>query len=1392
MTSSMKLILVILLAGIPRFSLQAADDTIVQANQLSEADRSIVLAEEARRAGRICDAIDHYEVALARLLAVNNLLQAAQVAFELGNEFSLFWQEDAARDYHELALAWRLLRAGPRELAASMIATAELCREEQPDRSLALLEAALRIDSDSDAFETEALGFGLMARRYLDHGDRPQAMLSAREALNVAVLSGDADLISALLKTSAFICWKGKDVREAIALIEAALGIGHSTDRLSFEVELLLILAEIRYDQKEFSKALVATEQAVAAARIIQPSILLAVSLGKLGDLYYREHDYERAMDHYQEALRLHQDNEFWPRITQILLAIGTIQEANLDFAKAIGSYTDAVTYAQLLHDRTEEITARYCLARIFAKTKDDRKAIEYYQAIIPLLDAHDAAALLITIHQKIAILHKDNFRFSEALAHLETAFSLSSRYALHEAETSTAKVLVEVYEAMAEEAHSAEDYQGASARYEQAYSHQKTLDKEPREVVYHLNRLGTECALAGDDERSMAYFTEANSKANETHDASLLAWVHRDWAFACAYLGDLEKALSHFQEALTLYRRLGKTDSICATMEWIGKINGQNGRRDLQFAYLEDALLLRSQQGNRDQVAILLNNLGILYTDLGRYDAALDRLARALIITRELGDAQRIATNHHNLGYTYSAMGLFDKALDHYATALDLKQKNNLSSADEIYSIGLVYLEMGEVAKAEQQLSRALMLYTENSDLPGQGRTLNAIASVHLSKNEFDEAAEALQREREIDLALGRTQPDDSSFLELAVARGDFQRALTLLDSIAPNIDRSHQDFRWLKTMEGITLLGLNRFEEASHALLEAVQLTEEVRSRSINTVGFLAGGQVGGRIRAYTALVEALAERWLLGQKTDALFARYGKNLAEAAFYFSELTKSRSLLETISAEALRTATFELPSQVKDRETELLDKVVAVDEQWSEMYKRGPKVFAHWTQRKQKATHELEQFILNLRRNFPEYALFRFPQPLRPSELVLKRHEVLIEYCLARQNVYAFTIHKGEVAKLVRLSTTKVDLEASVAQFVKPLQSPLTKEAYSAMQAHELYSSLMREPINLKQSNVDLIIVPDGILGVVPFEALIIEPASDDTEAVYVGDRWKVFYAQSAAIFSVNRVRKAVSAKHALCALGNPILSVHDPRYQQSEGFSPSLLDAAMTEVPGARDQSPAASTRRQWSESQFSAERKEQGYVPLPETELEVKAIVRLFGLESTPPTALLGENANETSLRYYLRETKQFIHFATHADLPGRIQGLKEPYLVLGQTSNKGVDDGYLTLSEVAGLRLDTELVTLSACLTGQGAVLAGEGVMNFARTFQQAGARNVLVTLWEISSQETVEFMTRFYAAIRDGHSMSDALLAARSDLRKTHAHPYYWAGFVLYGPGTGVP
>ena len=473
------------------------------------------------------------------------------------------------------------------------------------------------------------------------------------------------------------------------------------------------------------------------------------------------------------------------------------------------------------------------------------------------------------------------------------------------------------------------------------------------------------------------------------------------------------------------------------------------------------------------------------------------------------------------------------------------------------------------------------------------------------------------------------------------------------------------------------------------------------------------------------------------------------------------------------------------IPPQLRQEEQSLINQLSLIDSDWELAYKQGEHALKDLKERKRIFTDQFNSLVKKLRDSYPRYAALHYPSPLPPENLPLKDNEVLLEYSLGRRAGYLFVVRKGGVKRLIKLPVKGKVLKEKVRNFLEPINA-IDFKNFSVKQASELYQILLSEAFKDIKRGEKVIIVPDGILGLIPFEALVTKKGKGIKDSVYVGDRYIISYYQSATVLALQRTLKDVQAKRILFALGNPIYHKKDFRYTD---FKQGKTRAAVSPKDREKFAFRGLSTGKKWGKTGKDATRgRELLYPPLFETETEVREIAEIFNVKPNPPDVLLGVNASETSFLKSPLHDYRYIHFATHADSLGNVQGVQEPFILLGQVENDKKDDGFLTLSEVLGLNLDAEIVALSACITGRGEVIEGEGVANFARAFQHAGARSILVSLWEVASMQAVDYMKSYYRHIKAGKSRGEALRLARGELKKKNPNPFFWAVFILHGEG----
>ncbi|MBI3583090.1 MAG: CHAT domain-containing protein [Nitrospinae bacterium] len=494
------------------------------------------------------------------------------------------------------------------------------------------------------------------------------------------------------------------------------------------------------------------------------------------------------------------------------------------------------------------------------------------------------------------------------------------------------------------------------------------------------------------------------------------------------------------------------------------------------------------------------------------------------------------------------------------------------------------------------------------------------------------------------------------------------------------------------------------------------------------------------------------------------------------------------------MAESAKKSQRVELPEEIREKEQSILNQLSAIENQWDDAYKRGEDVLRRLKERKDGLNAELNNLITELRQKYPSYTALNYPKPIPPEELPLKDDEVLLEYAIGDDAGYLFVVDgsagsPGGVKRLIKIPLSREEIEAKVKVFIEPMNTKQI-ERFSVEKAKGLYDFLLADALKDVKDNEKMIIVPDGILGLLPFEALVIKEGKDYKDSLYVGDRYQISYYQSATVLALQRNLKERKTERPLFALGNPIYTKEDPRYLAWKESVRQAHDEKPLKVAGLDKYSfRGIAIKAKWGKTtEADTTGKDIEFPPLPETEIEVKEISKMMNVRPQPPDVLLSVMANETELRKTGLERYKYIHFATHASLPGMIQGLNEPFILLGQVENENKDDGFLTLSEVLDLRLNADMVVLSACVTGVGKEVEGEGVANFARAFQHAGAKSIVVSLWAVASDPAVEYMEKFYEYLKVGKGRSEAMRLARNEIKAKYPNPFYWAVFILHGEG----
>lgn len=824
---------------------------------------------------------------------------------------------------------------------------------------------------------------------------------------------------------------------------------------------------------------------------------------------------------------------------------------------------------------------------------------------------------------------------------------------------------------------------------------------------------------------------------------------------------GQYAQAGRYFDEAIAIQRRKRLDEDLAASLNRKGLNEFDLKRVDSALAAFDEALRIARRLDNRQLQANILNNLGVVQMQIGQYEQARSYYQQTLELARQLGRKGLLAVAANNLGQVYSALGQQEQALQLYQQSLQYNRTigDSANSAINLNNIAMVHYHARRYDEAIQLNREVLALRRRLGNQLDIAQSLTNLAACYLFKGDLVTAEQLLDERRRLQLRQSGVHLRNPGLTEVYLLTGRYHQAMELLQQDRPSAQLGEPVLAEYAMQTGRALMGLGRYDEATPQLLKAYILLEELRAAANDKSAFLTSGGAGGRYRTYRALTASVAEQALRGQVVSSEVRPYGTSNAEAAFYFAEATKARSLVERIAETGRHSvASAGLPEHVRQEEQHLREQLALLNSGREAALRGSAARYAEYQQQRADLQHRLDRFVDDLQQQYPLYAAINYPRPASAQQLPLATDEVLLEYALGEEGSYLFVVRKGGVQRVVRLAIGRAALEDKVRRFLEPLTGHHQQD-FSVDQSAELYRLLLADGLAGVGPNERLVIVPDGILGTLPFEILTVRPAQAPEQRVYLGDRYAVAYYQSAALLALKRTLPAQTASRTLFALANP-------DFGTDSGAGASFRGLAIT--PKQHGQ-------------QIS-------FPPLPETETEVRRIAGLFNTPVNPPDILLGRQASEAMLKSVPLGEYRYLHFATHASLPGLIREVNEPFILLSQRDKTRAADGFLTLSEVLDLRLHAELVMLSACVTGVGKEVEGEGVANFARAFQSAGAQSVVVSLWEVASEPAVEYVTWFYGYLKQGRSHAQALRLAREKMRAKYPNPFYWGVFVLHGEG----
>ncbi len=855
--------------------------------------------------------------------------------------------------------------------------------------------------------------------------------------------------------------------------------------------------------------------------------------------------------------------------------------------------------------------------------------------------------------------------------------------------------------------------------------------------------------------------------------------------------------ALEPYREAARRWAAAGETARQALALGQIGRMHESLGEnREAIRRYRQSVARWRSSEVAGAQLASTLRRLSTLYRKLGEEEPALATLEAALALARELGDGRLEASNLQNLALTYKLFGRPRQALSVYEQARErwraLGHAYPREEAQTLSNLGALYTSLGGFEQARVLLEEALPLSRQAGDLGVEALILGSLGSVETRLGHPRQGLGHLQRSLTLAEAARDRLAQALAFRELAWTRFELgqpaaalrlgERALALFGDLGlPGNEAEMMSYLgWFYIEAGDPERALGHLEAA-------LRLHRQVGSRRGEASALHATAraerQRGDPRAARRRIEQAIEIVESLRTRTDVLALRSSYLAGKQDYYELYLDLLIELHDHDPAAGYDLLAFKASQRRRART--LLDVLIGARD--------GPR---------RDADPALEAEDRALRRALDARGLERrrlLAAAASPASVAAVDRQIE-ELRMARESLRARgavvpaaapppALEPGQVQALldqdtllleIALGETRSFLWSVTPDTLRYHQLPprseiegLTREAYRLLAGsrdrrqrgrlrlvtREL-SRMLLGPVAGRLGKRRLVVVVGGALQYLPFAAL---PVPDGHPAVAAGASepgrllgWhEVVHVPSLPIIAALREQDREPATGSLAVVADPVFEIGDPRVPSSGA--------------GLQRAGEAASIRR------------------LPATRDEAEAILAL--VPAADRLAVMGFDANRETLTSGALGGYRFVHFATHGLFDPQRPELSGLALSRFDALGRPRDDWILPPREVGALDLAAQMVVLSACRSGLGREVRGEGLVGLTQAFLHAGAARVLVSYWPVDDQATAALMERFYRGILvHGLRPAAALRSAQLwMLRETPWQaPYYWAGFFLQG------
>jgi len=913
-------------------------------------------------------------------------------------------------------------------------------------------------------------------------------------------------------------------------------------------------------------------------------------------------------------------------------------------------------------------------------------------------------------------------------------------------------------------------DYEKAIELLKKSLEYAKKIPDGEKECTTLLN-LGLMYWNVGKLDVSSDYYSEALSRAKKLNleaqkyesQTALDIYSLYETGKKFRSAGQYQESIENFQKAIKLAKELGSKEHEVKCLRQLSNVYW-NLNDLLEFHELnKNALELARQLKHKKEEGRCLNQIGILHKNLNNYSKALNYLKGALDIANELENKYDESSILNNIGNIYRNIGNYEKSLEYLMRALEIDK--NLGGiryvAIDLLNIGEIYRNKSLITENIEDSEKALEYFNDclssiklarrrEGELAIldkiEVRVLNNLGSVHSDLKNFQKALEYFQQGFEKAEKINDVEAKGMILNNIGIVHFNqgnyeestryYQKAIDLAQELEGG------QILWEAYFEiGNAYAKQNKIFEALKNYKNSIRIIENIRSQI--KLEELKASYLGTdkRIEAYQNLIHLLVS---FHKENE------GMGYNRQAFEYLERAKARSFLDSLEVAQVDIS-MGINFKLRNQEKELMKDISSI---YSKLLVAQAASEEKENLLKQLTEKEnaLETLKREIRSKSPYYANLRYPEIITLKETqkkLLNNKSAFIAYTIGKEYSYGFVITKNGL--MVFPVPKKSIIQNLVSDYLRVITD---KDSKDFSLGHDLYKVLV--PPNFDENIEKIIFIPDDILHFLPFETLV----THDKDPHWLVEDYKIAYAPSISSYREIIERRKKNKSHR----SYDILAFGDPNFGQLES------EANGDDI-----------FQNFYSSTAFN-------FYRLKYSGTEIERISYLF--KESKEAVFTREAATEEQLKNLRLDDYKIIHFATHSLIDDKKPARSSIVLSLDYNSE---EDGFIQMREIYNLNLNSDLVTLSACQTGLGLFIKGEGIEGLNRSFFFAGASSVLMSLWAVNDQATYQLMERFYSHLHSSAPIANSLRNAKLEMIGSDAvfHPYYWAGFIVSGNASKI-